>query len=146
MFFSKSPIPTFQDLPVSSPLTENSQGIELDIMDKQASKGLDILTKEIWDVLSERHTPDIRERAGDFYRTLYTTIKQEMLDEQNNLHGTKCQDPFVKRLIFFLVEDLMTEGIRDTVVFRRVNQLSMLKKRVKAIIAEVRFLIMTITF
>ncbi|KAF0761302.1 DUF4485 domain-containing protein, partial [Aphis craccivora] len=133
----KSPIPTFQDLPVSSALTENSQEIELDIMDKQASKGLDILAKEIWDVLSERHTPDIRERAGDFYRTLYTTIKQEMLNEQNNLHGTKCQDPFVKRLIFFLVEDLMAEGIGDTVVFRRINQLSMLKKRIKAIIVEI---------
>ncbi|XP_060853463.1 uncharacterized protein LOC132931603 [Rhopalosiphum padi] len=133
----KSPIPTYQDLPVSSPLTENSQEIELDIMDKQANKGLDILVKEIWDVLSGRHTPDIRERAGGFYRALYTTIKQEMLNEQNNLHWTKCQDPFVKRLIFFLLEDLMVEGIRDITVFRRFNQLSMLKKRIKAIIVEI---------
>jgi len=122
---------------VTSPLPMNSQEIELVLIDKQASNGLDILVKEIWDVLSGRHTPDIRERASGFYLTLYTTIKQEMLIEQNNLRSTKCQDPFVNRLIFFLMEDLMAEGVRDTEAFHRFNQLSMLKKRIKAIIVEV---------
>jgi len=122
---------------VSTPLPKNSQELELVSIDKQASNGLDILVKEIWDVLSGRHNPDIRERAGGFYLTLYTTIQQEMLNEQNNLCSTKCQDPFVNRLIFFLVEDLMAEGVRDTEAFHRFNQLSMLKKRIKAIIVEV---------
>ncbi|XP_003245477.1 uncharacterized protein LOC100569606 isoform X2 [Acyrthosiphon pisum] len=133
----KSPIPTSQDLPVSTPLSKNSQELDLVLIDKQASNGLDILVKEIWDVLSGRHNPDIRERAGGFYLTLYTTIQQEMLNEQNNLCSTKFQDPFVNRLIFFLVEDLMAEGVRDTEAFHRFNQLSMLKKRIKAIIVEI---------
>lgn len=135
--FSKSPIPNIQDLPVNSSLPENSQGIEFDLIDHQASNGLDILVKEIWDVLSGRHSPDIRERAGGFYRTLYSTINQEMVNEENNLHSTKCQDPFVKRLIFFLMKDLMAEGVRDPETFHRFNQLSALKKRIKAIINEV---------
>ena len=137
IFFSKSPIPTFQDLLVNSTLPKNSQEIEFDLVDKQASNGLDILVKEIWDVLSGRHTPDIRERANGFYRTLYTTVKQEMLNEQNNLHSTKCRDPYVQRLIFFLVEDLIAESVCDIEAFNRFNQLSMLKKRIKAIIVEV---------
>lgn len=122
---------------MSSSLPENSQGIEFDLIDKQASNGLDILVKEIWDVLSGRHTPDTRECAVDFYRTLYMTIEQEMLDEQNNLHSTKCSDPFISRLIYFLMEDLMAEGVYETVSFQRVKQLSMLKKRIKAIMIEV---------
>jgi len=122
---------------VSSPSPKNSQEIELVLMDKEASNGLDILVKEIWHVLSGRQTPDIRERAGGFYLTLYTTIEQEMLNEQDDLHSTKCQDPFVNRLIFFLVEDLMAEGVPDTEAFHRFNQLSILKKRIKAIIVEV---------
>lgn len=88
-------------------------------------------------MLSGRHVSDIRECAGGFYLTLYTTIKQEMRNEQNNLSSTKCQDPFVNRLIFFLMEDLMADDVRDTEAFHRFNQLSVLKKRIKAIIIEV---------
>jgi len=123
---------------VSSPLPKNSQEIELVLMDEQAKNGLEILVKEIWEVLSGRHTPDIRERAHGFYRTLYTSIKQEMINEQNNnLNLIKCQDPFVDKLIFFLGKDLMAEGVRDPEAFHRFNQLSILKKRIKAIVVEV---------
>jgi len=122
---------------VSYSLSKNSQEIELVLMDEQATNGLAILVKEIWDVLSGRNIPDIRKRAGSFYRTLYTSIKHEMVNEQNSLHPTKCQDPFVNKLIFFLVEDLKAQGVRDPEELHRFNQLSMLKKRIKTIVVEV---------
>lgn len=107
--------------------------------DEQTNNGLKSLANEVWKVLSRRHPLKIRKRAGDLYRMLYSAIEQEMLSDTDDSRSSHCTDPYVGKLIDFLVEDLMALGIRDPKAFRRQNLLSALKKRTKSIIIEVRF-------
>lgn len=132
--FRKRPTPSFKDIPVNS--TVSTEGAELSL-DEQTNKGLNCLVAGVWNVLSQRQTPETRERAGDFYRMLYSNIEQEMLSERNT-KSSKCRDPYIEKLIDFLINDLTADGIREPETFHRLNLLSMLKKRIKAVIKEVR--------
>lgn len=125
--------------------TTVTQGIQFDT-DDQTNNGLKSLANEVWKVLSRRNPLKIRERAGDLYRMLYNAIEQEMLSYKNDLHSSQCSDPYVGKLLDFLVKDLMVVGIRDPKAFCRQNLLSALKKRTKAIINEVRFLNYSLIF
>jgi len=136
LFYSKSPTPNLQNLKVNSSV---SREMNFDI-DNQANSGLESLVYEVWNVLSQRRTLEIRERASDFYHMLYNTIEQEMLLEQNNLQSSSCRDPYVEKLISFLVKDLSADGVRDPLEYRRISLLSKLKKRIKTLIDEVLIL------
>lgn len=125
--FRQVPTPSLQDLPVNCSV----QDFDIDI-DDQASSGLETLVNEVWNVLSQRHTIEFRERASDFYRMLYNTVEQEMLTERNNLHSNGSRDPYVEKLISFLTKDLIADGLLDPKEFRRLSLLSKLKKRIKA--------------
>lgn len=105
--------------------------------DDQANNGLESLVNELWIVLSQRQKLEFRERTRDLYCMLYNTIEQEMLMEQNNENSNSCRDPYVEKLISFLVKDLKADGLRDPKEFCRINLLSKLKTRVKALINEV---------
>lgn len=130
---SKCPVPNLKNLPVSS---TDSQGFDIN-SDDQATDGLNSLVYEVWDVLSRRKTLEIRERAGDFYRMLYNTVEQEMLADHNNEFSSGCRDLYVEKLIVFLTEKLLSENISNPLAFQRINLLSELKIRIKAVINEV---------
>ncbi|VVC27256.1 Domain of unknown function DUF4485 [Cinara cedri] len=126
----KSPAPKLQNLPVSS---AGSQGFDINL-DDQATDGLNSLVNEVWDMLSRRKILEIREHTGEFYRMLYNTVEQEMLVDELS---SGCRDPYVEKLIIFLTEKLLSENIRNPLAFRRINLLSALKKRIKAVINEI---------
>lgn len=106
----------------------------MDVYDQ--SNDLDCLVTDVWNVLSRRKALEIRERANDLYQMLHNNIEEEMLMEQNK-HSINCRDPYIEKLITFLIDDLKDKGVQSPKTFNKLNLLSMLKKNVKAVINEV---------
>lgn len=133
--FSKCPTPKLEDLPMNS---SDSRGIEL-CLDDQGENGLDDLVHEVWNELSRRQTPDTRGRASEFYRMLYNIVEKEIVAEEDVGHSYSCRDPYVDKLIEFMMDDLTAQDVRDPKAFCRLRLLSNLKMRIKAVTDEVRF-------
>ncbi|XP_050526805.1 uncharacterized protein LOC126897298 [Daktulosphaira vitifoliae] len=122
--------PNAQDLPVVSLKHDKLNDV------KTIDSSLKDLANDVWEVLSQRRKPEIRKRAKDFYVMIYNNIEQEMLREENT-NSIECRDPYVEKLIQFLLDDMSMNCVRDPEEFRRFNMLSILKKRIKRVIQEI---------
>ncbi|XP_050426955.1 uncharacterized protein LOC126837169 [Adelges cooleyi] len=94
------------------------------------------ITAEVRSVLAKRKPPEARMFTYQFYKSMYDSIEQEMLSEQDP-NSSACHDPYIEKMLEMLTSDIQACGKASPQMFNRMKMLSMLKKRVKAMLQNI---------
>ncbi|XP_050527685.1 uncharacterized protein LOC126897831 isoform X2 [Daktulosphaira vitifoliae] len=94
------------------------------------------ITAEVRSVLAKRKPPEARMFTYQFYKSVYDNIEQEMLNEQDP-NSLACRDPYIEKMLEMLTRDIQACNNTNPEMFKRIKMLSMLKKKVKAILLNI---------
>lgn len=80
------------------------------------------MNAQVRSIMSKRKSPEARKSTYEFFKTLYNSIEQEMLREEDP-NSTACRDPYVEKLLENLLVSVgkmkiyLGGGVRCDVVF-----------------------------
>lgn len=92
----------FRPAPVVQPLDLKVETPDLRNNNNEHDDKMYEVTVEVKAILSKRKSVEARMSTQQFFKTVYNSIEQEMLSEQDP-NSTACHDPYVEKLLEKLI-------------------------------------------